>query len=390
MHHPLHPAADLAQSALRIPLATRSATLIPPRWPGRGRARRHMAASSDMPLFATLSGALAFSLLTDGGRQTRNVASLLPSKDQVFSWLGLRIDQVALKGQRFTSDGDVFDAIDLPNVGSLLSLDSSGMRNRIEELPWVGSAVVSRVYPGTIDVHITERKPTALWRKGGQDYLIDDSGRTLSVVAAGRAAAAAAACLRRWRAGTGQGADRSACCAFRRSPIVSNWPSASAVGAGRCVSKTVSRCIWRQDAKRRRSPRSRLIGDLGKLLDRSRPDHRLANARSHHCAAARPRVRARPPAADKARRGGTMIVRERSDKGASEIVGLLDIGTSKVACLIAAIDVRSGIRRCGLARGFLASATCARGASKAASSSISPKRRPPSALRSLRPNGQRA
>jgi cell division protein FtsQ len=182
--HPLHPAADLAQSALRIPPATRSATLIPPRARPRSRTPAY-GRKLGYALFATLSGALAFSLLTDGGRQTRNVASMLPSKDQVFSWLGLRIDQVALKGQRFTSDGDVFDAIDLPNVGSLLSLDSSGMRNRIEELPWVGSAVVSRVFPGTIDVHITERRPAALWRKGGQDYLIDDSGRTLSVVAPG-------------------------------------------------------------------------------------------------------------------------------------------------------------------------------------------------------------
>ena len=37
-----------------------------------------------------------------------------------------------------------------------------------------------------------------------------------------------------------------------------------------------------------------------------------------------------------------MIVRDKSEKGASEIVGLLDIGTSKVACLIAAIDRSQG------------------------------------------------
>jgi cell division protein FtsQ len=181
---PLNPPADLAQSTLQGPIATRSGTLIPPRVRPRQRTPAY-GRKLGYAVFATLSGALAFSLLTDGGRQTRNVATLLPSKEQVFSWMGLRVDQVALNGQRFTSDADVFDAIDLPNVGSLLSLDSSGMRNRIEELPWVGSAAVSRVYPGTLDVRITERKPTALWRKGGRDYLIDDTGRTLSAIPPG-------------------------------------------------------------------------------------------------------------------------------------------------------------------------------------------------------------
>jgi cell division protein FtsQ len=136
-------------------------------------------------IFATLSGALAFSLLTDGGRQTRSVGSLLPAEDLVLYSLGLRIDQVALKGQRFTSDEDIFDSINLANAGTLLNFDASGTRARIEELPWVASARISRVFPGTLDIRIAERKPAALWRSRGTDYLIDDTGRVLSAVAPG-------------------------------------------------------------------------------------------------------------------------------------------------------------------------------------------------------------
>jgi cell division protein FtsQ len=136
-------------------------------------------------VFATLSGALAFSLLTDGGRQTRNVGSLLPGEDLMLYSLGLRIDQVALKGQRFTPDSDIFDAIGLADAGTLLSFDASGARERIEQLPWVANARISRVYPGTLDIRIAERKPAALWRSGGTDFLIDDSGRVLSAVAPG-------------------------------------------------------------------------------------------------------------------------------------------------------------------------------------------------------------
>ena len=123
--------------------------------------------------FAALSGALAFSLLTDAGRQTRDAMSLLPEADQVLFWTGLRLDQVALSGQRFTSDSDIFDALDLANARSLLSFHSTAARRRIEALPWIETASITREIPGALDIRVTERKPTALWLHEGREILID-------------------------------------------------------------------------------------------------------------------------------------------------------------------------------------------------------------------------
>jgi len=147
--------------------------------------RRAYGRKLGFAVFTTLSGALAFSLLTDGGRQTRAMASLLPEAEQVLSWTGLRIDQVVLSGQRFASDTDIFDAIDLPNAGSLLSFDSTAARERIEKLPWIETASINRIFPGTLDVRVTERKPAALWLRGGREFLIDATGRVLSAVKPG-------------------------------------------------------------------------------------------------------------------------------------------------------------------------------------------------------------
>jgi len=147
--------------------------------------RRTYGRKLGFAVFTTLSGALAFSLLTDGGRQTRDMASLLPDAEQVLSWTGLRIDQVAVSGQRFTSDTDIFDAIDLPNAGSLLSFDSTGARERIEKLSWIETASINRIFPGALDVRITERKPAALWLRGGREFLIDATGRVLSALKPG-------------------------------------------------------------------------------------------------------------------------------------------------------------------------------------------------------------
>ena len=138
-----------------------------------------------LTLFMCLSGALGFSLLTNGGKETRAVASLLPEMDQLNYWTGLRIEQVALSGQRFTSDSDVFGAIDLPNSGSLLTFNATEARARVEKLPWVKSAAISRIYPASLEVRITERRPSAVWTNEGRDHLVDASGRVLSALKAG-------------------------------------------------------------------------------------------------------------------------------------------------------------------------------------------------------------
>jgi cell division protein FtsQ len=138
-----------------------------------------------LAIFATLSGALAFSLLTHGGRETRSVVSLLQDAQEALAWAGLGIDQVAVSGQRFTSDSDIFNAVDLPHARSLLTFDSAAARARIEELPWIETASISRVFPGSLDIRVTERKPVALWQNDDREYLIDASGRMLSGVKPG-------------------------------------------------------------------------------------------------------------------------------------------------------------------------------------------------------------
>ena len=91
------------------------------------------------------------------------MATFLPAADEIRALAGLGIDQVTLTGHRFTLDRDIFDALDLANAGSLVTFDAGEARSRIEQLPWVSTAAISRVFPGSLDVRITERRPSALW-----------------------------------------------------------------------------------------------------------------------------------------------------------------------------------------------------------------------------------
>jgi cell division protein FtsQ len=180
----LSPATTLPPTVASPPMVVGSVALGTPRRRMRPPQRAY-GRKLGFAVFTALSGALAFSLLTDAGRDARSVAPLLPTMDEVLYWTGLRIDQVTLSGTHFTSDTDIFGAVDLPNARSLLSLDSAGVRARIEALPWIATASISRIYPGTLDIRVTERTPAALWRENGRELLIDDKGRVLSAVKPG-------------------------------------------------------------------------------------------------------------------------------------------------------------------------------------------------------------
>ena len=53
-------------------------------------------------------------------------------------------------------------------------------RARIETINWVESATVERRLPGTIVVHLTERRPFAVWQHEGNFVLIDRNGEVMT------------------------------------------------------------------------------------------------------------------------------------------------------------------------------------------------------------------
>ena len=99
-------------------------------------------------------------------------------------WAGFGLLQVALSGTRFTSDNDVYEALDLPRARTLLGFDASAAKARIEALPWVERVSITRILPDCIDVAVTERRPFAVLQQGSRSTIIDRNGRKIAAVAA--------------------------------------------------------------------------------------------------------------------------------------------------------------------------------------------------------------
>lgn len=150
------------------------------------RTRRRLGRAVP-PLAAALAGALLFVGLTEGGRAARQVRPLLGELDRIAEGIGLRIEQISLRGHKFTADRAIFDALRIETGGSTLSFDSDAARRRIEALPWIESAAIERRLPSGLDVRIAERQPFARWIDGARTALIDATGRVLADIAPGAA-----------------------------------------------------------------------------------------------------------------------------------------------------------------------------------------------------------
>jgi cell division protein FtsQ len=101
----------------------------------------------------------------------------------VFSPL-LDVDQVAVTGADGPRAAEVRQAAAVDHGAPLLLVDTGAVEARVEALPWVGHAHVSRNLPGTLSVEVSLRVPVA-WKAAaaGGVRLVDGRGTTVTTTA---------------------------------------------------------------------------------------------------------------------------------------------------------------------------------------------------------------
>lgn len=137
------------------------------------------------PRFMASIGTAAFLALT--GIYGAYVGGHFPAVVQVVTaHSGFAVDEVKITGHRETSEIDVLDRLELDGWTSLIGFDADAARARVAELPWVQSASVRKIYPDTLEVHLEERKPFAIWQHGRELTIVEASGATIAPLSGGR------------------------------------------------------------------------------------------------------------------------------------------------------------------------------------------------------------
>jgi cell division protein FtsQ len=115
----------------------------------------------------------------EGGHVPTIVSAFKEARDQAANAAGFRITSVALSGNVHVSREEVLAISGVTGTTSLLFLDVATVRERLRTNPWIADATVLKLYPGELQVSISERQAFALWQKDRLVSVIAEDGTVL-------------------------------------------------------------------------------------------------------------------------------------------------------------------------------------------------------------------
>tara|TARA_B100002052_G_C15873087_1_gene595658 strand:- start:1653 stop:2330 length:678 start_codon:yes stop_codon:yes gene_type:complete len=89
------------------------------------------------------------------------------------------VDEIVIEGVSIELEGEVIEAADINKGKPLLEVNSSSSSKRIEAIPWVREARISRSWGGTITIRVSTREPVAAFLSEEGWVVVDIEGRVL-------------------------------------------------------------------------------------------------------------------------------------------------------------------------------------------------------------------
>jgi len=90
--------------------------------------------------------------------------------------VGFVVDHVDVVGEGRISEAEVRARLGVQPGDYLFDMDIETAQARVQSLSWVDTAVIRRLWPNRVVVHINERRPFALWQNNEIINVVDNSG----------------------------------------------------------------------------------------------------------------------------------------------------------------------------------------------------------------------
>lgn len=94
--------------------------------------------------------------------------------------LGFKVEQVTLLGRNHADAAAIKQALGISQGSPILSTALTDMKTRLEAIPEIKSATITRRLPSELVVTVTERTPAAWWQHNGVQQLVDVEGVVLN------------------------------------------------------------------------------------------------------------------------------------------------------------------------------------------------------------------
>jgi cell division protein FtsQ len=117
--------------------------------------------------------------IVKGGHVDELTAALSDTRNALANSAGFRITAVAINGRKQLTQDEVLATGGVNGRSSLLFLDAAAVRDRLMANPWIADATVLKLYPGQLQIDISERSAFALWQQDGRLSVISDDGAVL-------------------------------------------------------------------------------------------------------------------------------------------------------------------------------------------------------------------
>jgi cell division protein FtsQ len=106
------------------------------------------------------------------------IASVVGAMVALYFSPALRVHEIEIGGAATVSAAEIEEVAGLDG-DSLITADLSAAESRIEELPMVKEATITRAWPQTVRIAVVEREAWAVWQAGSSAYTVDDEGVVL-------------------------------------------------------------------------------------------------------------------------------------------------------------------------------------------------------------------
>lgn len=127
-----------------------------------------------------LLGGVIMSGLVNGGYLDYEGSPWMQLPGKAAGVVGMAAQEITITGLEHHEPETLLSAIGVQPGGSLMGFDAVQARNILQNLDWVQSAKVQRLFPNQLVVEVKEREPFAIWQRGSAYYVIDKSGAAMS------------------------------------------------------------------------------------------------------------------------------------------------------------------------------------------------------------------